>query len=103
MSKVQSFKIFVNGVGYNATGYGITPNFFSLEQPDGQTIFFPWVSIKNVRLVKEWAEMAAKHEQQAREEAAKAAAAEQQRQNPKIEIPGSPGNRILPFVPKKPS
>ena len=96
MSKVQHFKIFVNGVGHDATGYGITPNFFSLEQPDGQTIFFPWVSIKNVRLVKEWAEMAAKHEQQAREEAA----AEQARQNPKIEIPGSP---VLPFpnAPKK--
>ena len=95
MNKVKHYKIFVNGVGYNATGYGITPNFFSLEQPDGQTIFFPWVSIKNVRLVKEWAEMAAKHEQQAREEAA----AREQRQNPKIEIPGSP---ILPFDPRAP-
>jgi len=92
----ESFKIFVNGVGHNATGYGITPNFFSLEQPDGQTIFFPWVSIKNVRLVKEWAEVARKREEEVRA----AAAAEQARQNPKIEIPGSP---VLPFpnVPKK--
>lgn len=83
--KAKHYKIFVNGAGYDATGYGITPTFFSLEEPNGETMFFPWGSIENIRLPKIWAELAQKHQ-----------AEEQRRQNPKIEVPRGP---VLPFKP----
>lgn len=85
MSKIEHYKIFVNGAGYDATGYGITPHFFSIDQPNGEMMFFPWANVEHVRFVKKWGEIARKQAEEA-----------QRRQNPAIEIPRGP---VVPFDP----
>lgn len=64
MSKVQHFKIFVDGAGYDAVAYEVTPIFFAIVTPKDEKLLFPWANVQYVRLEKRWLEAARKQEEQ---------------------------------------
>ena len=85
MSAVKHYKIFIDGQGFDAVGYQITPVFFNLEKPNGELMYFPWQNIQSVRLDKHWLALLKKRQ-----------AEEERQRNPKIDLVPHP---VMPFNP----
>jgi len=67
MSKLESYKIFINGKGIDAIGHQVMVPCFVLERPNHDVVYYPWDRLEHVRVDSKAIVLAEKRAQEMQE------------------------------------